>query len=89
MGLWWYFFAEIFDHFRAFFLFVFHVQPALLLIPLTMRTRHTPLSLVLTTCLLITLFKVRLPTCRKLPFRKLTAPSSHSHAPQIWRCAPA
>jgi phosphatidylinositol glycan class U len=58
MGLWWYFFAEIFEHFRPFFLFVFHVQPALLLLPLTMRIRHKPASLLLATALLITLFKV-------------------------------
>jgi GPI transamidase subunit PIG-U len=58
MGLWWYFFAEIFDHFRAFFLFVFHVQPLLLLVPLTLRLQHKPLVLTVITCLLITLFKV-------------------------------
>ena len=58
MGLWWYFFAEIFDHFRAFFLFVFHIQPLLLLVPLTLRLQHKPLVLTMITCLLITLFKV-------------------------------
>lgn len=91
MGLWWYFFAEIFDHFRAFFLFVFHAQPALLLLPLTMRTRHTPMSLVLTTCMLITLFKVRLPASafHSLSPLTTTAPPSHSRAPQTWRCAQA
>lgn len=59
MGLWWYFFAEMFEHFRAFFLFVFHIQPALLLLPLTLRLRGKPMVLTLLACLLTTLFKVR------------------------------
>ena len=27
-GLWWYFFTEMFDHFRPFFLMVFSVRPS-------------------------------------------------------------
>jgi hypothetical protein len=59
MGLWWYFFALIFDHFRAFFMFVFHVQSVLLLVPLTIRLRGKPLVLALIACLLVALFKAR------------------------------
>ena len=58
MGLWWYFFAEIFDHFRPFFLFVFHAQSILLLVPLTVRLRRRPLVLAVIACMLIALFKV-------------------------------
>jgi len=60
MGLWWYLFAEVFDHFRGFFLFVFHSQPALLLLPLTLRLRAQPTVLLLAACLLVALFKARL-----------------------------
>ena len=59
MGLWWYFFSEIFDHFRAFFLFVFHAQSALLLVPLTIRLHRKPLVLAVIACMLVALFKVR------------------------------
>jgi len=60
MGLWWYFFAEIFDHFRGFFVFVFHAQSVLLLVPLTIRLQHSPLVLAIIACILMALFKVRL-----------------------------
>ena len=93
MGLWWYFFAEIFGHFRAFFLFVFHVQPALLLLPLTMRMRSHALSLVLATCILVALFKVwalfglcRCPLAVALTFGPAWLFHSHTHAPQTWAC---
>jgi phosphatidylinositol glycan class U len=59
MGLWWYFFAEIFDHFRPFFLFVFHAQSLLLLVPLTVRLWRRPLVLAAIACMLVALFKVR------------------------------
>lgn len=59
MGLWWYFFSEIFEHFRTFFLFVFHVQSLLLLVPLTIRLRRSPLVLASISCVLMALFKVR------------------------------
>jgi phosphatidylinositol glycan class U len=58
MGLWWYFFSEIFDHFRTFFIFIFHAQSALLLVPLTIRLRQKPLVLAVIACMLIALFKV-------------------------------
>lgn len=58
MGLWWYFFAEIFDHFRTFFIFIFHAQSLLLLVPLTIRLRQTPLVLAVIACMLNALFKV-------------------------------
>jgi phosphatidylinositol glycan class U len=59
MGLWWYFFAEIFEHFRAFFIFVFHAQSILLLVPLTIRLQQTPLVLAVIACMLMALFKAR------------------------------
>lgn len=61
MGLWWYFFAEIFEHFRSFFIFVFHAQSVLLLVPLTIRLQQTPLVLALIACMLMALFKVCTP----------------------------
>ena len=67
MGLWWYFFAEIFEHFRGFFIFVFHAQSVLLLVPLTIRLQHTPLVLAVIACMLMALFKVRmLPTVHRI-----------------------
>ncbi len=83
MGLWWYFFAEIFEHFRLFFLFVFHMQPVLLLLPLTLRLWRKPTVLLLIACLLTTLFKVR--RCAS------SAPVPHAHArglssrTRVWR----
>ena len=59
MGLWWYFFAVIFDHFRSFFLFVFHIQPLLLLLPVSLRLSHKPIALLAIASLLVTLFKVQ------------------------------
>ena len=60
MGLWWYFFAEIFEHFRSFFIFVFHAQSILLLVPLTIRLQQTPLVLAVIACMLMALFKARM-----------------------------
>jgi phosphatidylinositol glycan class U len=53
VGMWWYFFTEMFDHFRAFFLGVFQVRCALAVLiqlhtliyvaPVCIRLRHQPL----------------------------------------------
>ncbi|MCO5598793.1 hypothetical protein L7F22_052892 [Adiantum nelumboides] len=43
IGLWWYFFIEIFDHFRDFFLLAFNVHVASYAIPLTIKYRQDPL----------------------------------------------
>lgn len=43
VGLFWYFFVEIFDHFKPFFLFIFQYHIAVYPLPLTMRFQHRPL----------------------------------------------
>ncbi|GAA6041519.1 hypothetical protein JCM8097_001919, partial [Rhodosporidiobolus ruineniae] len=43
IGLSWYFFIEMFDHFRAFFLVVFALHPAVYVAPLTYFYRDDPL----------------------------------------------
>lgn len=46
LSLWWYFFIEIFDHFRDFFLLVFNAHLAMWTLPVTLRFRHDPLFAV-------------------------------------------
>jgi phosphatidylinositol glycan class U len=41
LGVHWYLFAELFSHFRWFFLFVFHAFPAFLSVPVLARYGHT------------------------------------------------
>lgn len=60
-GLWWYFFAEIFDQFRPFYLLVFNSQVPMLMIPLTIHFRRKPYVLATFACVLMALFKVRCP----------------------------
>ncbi|KIM30510.1 hypothetical protein M408DRAFT_15495 [Serendipita vermifera MAFF 305830] len=43
VGLWWYFFTEMFDHFRSFFLMVFTALVTIAMIPLTIKFQHDPL----------------------------------------------
>ncbi len=40
VGLFWYFFTEIFDHFREFFTWVFQLNMFIYLIPLTIRLKN-------------------------------------------------
>ncbi|OVA14151.1 GPI transamidase subunit PIG-U [Macleaya cordata] len=42
IGVLWYFFAEVFDFFRDFFLIVFHVNILFMLFPLAIRLNHRP-----------------------------------------------
>ncbi|XP_068699893.1 phosphatidylinositol glycan anchor biosynthesis class U protein-like [Montipora foliosa] len=42
MGLFWYFFTEMFDHFRNFFLWVFQLNAFIYCIPLTIKLRKNP-----------------------------------------------
>ncbi|OAY59863.1 phosphatidylinositol glycan anchor biosynthesis class U protein isoform X2 [Manihot esculenta] len=42
MGVLWYFFAEVFDFFRNFFLIVFHVNILFMVLPLAIRLNHRP-----------------------------------------------
>lgn len=44
IGLFWYFFTEMFDHFRVFFLYTFQLNALVLyLVPLTLKFRREPL----------------------------------------------
>ncbi|TFK53497.1 PIG-U-domain-containing protein [Heliocybe sulcata] len=42
-GLWWYFFTEMFDHFRPFFLMVFSVHLLMYVAPICLKFQHDPL----------------------------------------------
>lgn len=42
-GLWWYFFTEMFDHFRPFFLMVFSVHLFIYIIPICIKFQHDAL----------------------------------------------
>ncbi|KAL1233452.1 Phosphatidylinositol glycan anchor biosynthesis class U protein [Trichinella pseudospiralis] len=56
-GLYWYYFVEMFDHFRLFFLFVFHLCPFLYTIPLAINLRKDAFFLIYIQLLISTLFK--------------------------------
>jgi len=43
VGLWWYFFTEMFDHFRPFFLMVFNVHLLIYVFPLCIKFQHDTL----------------------------------------------
>ncbi|CAL0313385.1 unnamed protein product [Lupinus luteus] len=45
IGVFWYFFAEVFDFFRNFFLIVFHGNILLMIVPLALRLNHRPFFL--------------------------------------------
>nr|XP_004515804.1 phosphatidylinositol glycan anchor biosynthesis class U protein isoform X2 [Cicer arietinum] len=45
IGALWYFFAEVFDFFRSFFLIVFHGNILLMIVPLALRLNHRPFFL--------------------------------------------
>lgn len=56
MGLFWYFFTEIFDHFQVFFTYVFQLNVFLYAVPLTMRLKDNPVvNLVVQVALLAVL----------------------------------
>ncbi|KAG6810681.1 hypothetical protein H0H92_010769 [Tricholoma furcatifolium] len=42
-GLWWYFFTEMFDHFRPFFLMVFSVHLLIYIAPICIKFQYDPL----------------------------------------------
>jgi len=42
-GLWWYFFTEMFDHFRPFFLIVFSIHLLIYVFPICIKFQHDPL----------------------------------------------
>lgn len=40
VGIFWYFFIEVFDHFRPFFLWVFQINILVYLVPLSLTLRY-------------------------------------------------
>lgn len=57
IGLFWYFFSEIFSGFRLFFLFVFHAISGLFLLPLAIRFPDQPLLVFFIQCAMIAFLK--------------------------------
>ncbi|GMH37778.1 hypothetical protein BSKO_05651 [Bryopsis sp. KO-2023] len=57
IGLFWYFFTEIFSGFRDFFTFVFHATAGLFLIPVTIRFPDKPLFVIFVQCIIKSLLK--------------------------------
>lgn len=57
IGLWWYFFAEMFAFFRPFFTYVFHIYVLIFSIPLTLRLKSMPLFALTTMVGISTVFK--------------------------------
>ena len=45
--MWWYFFTEMFDHFRPFFLGVFQLHTMVYVLPVWLRFRSSPLTAIL------------------------------------------
>ncbi|KAK9447668.1 GPI transamidase subunit PIG-U [Limtongia smithiae] len=43
MGMWWYFFIEMFDFFRPLFTYIFQLYSAIYVVPVTLRLRREPL----------------------------------------------
>ncbi|KAI9344787.1 GPI transamidase subunit PIG-U [Zopfochytrium polystomum] len=57
IGLYWYFFIEMFDQFRTFFLLVFQILAFIFSVPLTIRFGSHPLFITLSMVLIIAIFK--------------------------------
>lgn len=57
VGLWWYFFIEMFDSFRNFFLAVFQLHLSSYSLGLTIRLRSQPLFVIATLCGILAIFK--------------------------------
>lgn len=57
VGLFWYFFTELFEHFRWFFLCVFHLNVLIYVLPLSIRLRKDPLLLYWSLLLIVSVFK--------------------------------
>ncbi|KAI0030944.1 GPI transamidase subunit PIG-U [Vararia minispora EC-137] len=56
-GLWWYFFTEMFDHFRPFFLMVFSMHLLIYVAPVCIKFQHDPLYATFILVGLIAMFK--------------------------------
>jgi len=57
VGLWWYFFIEMFDSFRAFFIGVFYLHMASYSPGLTIRLHNQPLAVVVLLCGIFAVFQ--------------------------------
>ncbi|TNM89227.1 hypothetical protein fugu_005482 [Takifugu bimaculatus] len=57
IGLFWYFFAEMFEHFRLFFLFVFQINVFFYTLPLSIKLKDHPVFLMFMQLAVISIFK--------------------------------
>ncbi|XP_061544321.1 phosphatidylinositol glycan anchor biosynthesis class U protein isoform X1 [Phycodurus eques] len=57
IGLFWYFFAEMFEHFRLFFLCVFQINVFIYTIPLSIKLKDHPVFLIFMQLAIISIFK--------------------------------
>ncbi|CAO3653942.1 unnamed protein product [Cunninghamella echinulata] len=57
IGMFWYFFIEIFDQFRSFFLMVFQFHTFIFMAPLCIRFRQQPVFIITILCGIIAVFK--------------------------------
>ncbi|CAG2176453.1 unnamed protein product [Oppiella nova] len=57
IGIFWYFFTEMFDHFREFFLWTFQINAFIYVIPLALTLRKNPYFLSFILLILLSLFK--------------------------------
>ncbi|KFM63519.1 Phosphatidylinositol glycan anchor biosynthesis class U protein, partial [Stegodyphus mimosarum] len=57
IGLFWYFFTEMFEHFRIFFLWTFQLNIFVYTAPLAIRLRKEPIFLLFIQLIIITIFK--------------------------------
>ncbi|XP_042504811.1 phosphatidylinositol glycan anchor biosynthesis class U protein-like isoform X1 [Macadamia integrifolia] len=57
IGVLWYFFAEVFNFFRGFFLMVFHVNILFMILPLAVRLNHRPCFLAFAYILICSMLK--------------------------------
>jgi len=58
VGVFWYFFTEVFDHFRTFFVFVFQIHAFIYVAPMTIRLRQRPLFLAYSLLALSAIFRL-------------------------------
>jgi len=57
IGIFWYFFTEVFQHFEQFFIWVFQINAVFYCLPLSIRLRHNPVLLQFTLIACIAMFK--------------------------------
>lgn len=57
IGLFWYFFTEMFDHFHTFFTYVFQLNPFVYVVPLCLRFNSNVPLLSFTLCAMMAIFK--------------------------------